>query len=98
MKDTSAFWRLIYWFSGIGEPWKPSDDNTIDVNRPAVRTMIARARLEERRGRASIVCWTYSRDRVVERRELRCESAEQKQRRLMQARFDRAQAERRKIA
>lgn len=67
------------------EPW---NDGALNVTSKGFRRMVARARLDERRERGAGICWTYSRDRVVERRELRCESAEQKRRRLTSAKQD----------
>jgi hypothetical protein len=73
---------LIY----SNEPW---DDGVVDVKTPAVRKMIARARLDDRRERGAMVCWSYSRDRVVERRELKVESDELKAARIKKAHRDR---------
>lgn len=67
------------------DPW----DRELDLQSPALRLMIARAIRAERQERGSMICWSYSRDRVVERRELLCESEFQKGDRLHRARIDR---------
>lgn len=86
------FWRLVYALS-FGEPWsKQHGDTFVDLNRPTLRLLIAESIRRERRERGSMVCWSYSRDRVVERRELRCESPSLKTWRLLAASHDRARA------
>lgn len=78
--------RLWLALVHVNDPW---DGGVVDVTRPAVRRMIARARVDERRERGAGVCWSYSRDRVVERRELGQETFEQKADRLTAAYRDR---------
>lgn len=86
------FWRLLFWLVDNGDPWYPDPTITVDLDSPTVRRLIARAIWNERRERGGMVAWTYSRDRVVERRELALESPEQKADRLVRARLDRGAA------
>ena len=81
------FWRLIFWIVGTGHPLETIE--TVDLDSHTVQALIARAEANEERERGGFVAWTYSRDRVVERRELACESAEQKAERLERAWADR---------
>jgi hypothetical protein len=62
-----AFLRRL-WLAAIhaNDPW---DGGRIDVKRPAVRRMLARARLSNRREAGAGIVRKYSRDPVVERRE-----------------------------
>lgn len=86
-----TFWSLIWRLAQIGavERWEPSD---IDVTKPAVRKMIARAILDRRREAGAMICWSYSRDRQVERFWLWAETPFQKKKRLIRARLDKATA------
>lgn len=85
-KLVALVWRL--WFSPIAEPW---DESLLARPfSPAVRKMMARARLDNMRERGVMICWSYSRDRMVERRELKHESDELKSARLRKAQRDRA--------
>lgn len=93
-------WRLAWWRGTLRAVWlelqhfnDPLDrDTPIDVTRPAVKRMIARARLERMREAGAMVCWSYFRDRVAERRELRTESDFEKRKRLIRARLDKINA------
>jgi hypothetical protein len=87
-----TFWGAVYWLCGIGQPLHPDPAPFIDVSSPTVQALIAAAEAHDDRQFCSYVAWSYSRDRVVERRELECETPEYKNRRLMIAAFDRAQA------
>lgn len=84
------FWAWLYWFVGMGRPLNPLNPAMyVEVRTPSVRRLIAQSLRIERRERYGRVAWTYSRDRVVERRELRCESLELKAARLERAYRDR---------
>jgi hypothetical protein len=85
----SPFWAVVFWLIGKGAPLECWPGQFVDVSSPTVRRLIARALRNERRERASHIAWTYSRDRIVERRELALESAEQKAARLARAYKDR---------
>lgn len=86
------FWEWMYWFSGLGQPLDPKNPSLhVDVERPTVRRLLAAGIRADRRERLGRVYWSYSRDRVVERRELRAESPELKAARLEQAFRDRYQ-------
>lgn len=88
------FWACVYYVVGIGEPWHPRDPTQyVDVTSEMVRLWIVRAEDNEERERGGHVAWTYSRDRVVERRELRLESQAQKDGRLWRARADKLRAQ-----
>jgi len=69
------------------DPW--NRDRVLDLESPGLRRMLARAIRAERQERGSMICWSYSRDRIVERRELRCESATHQAWRLTKAYRDR---------
>lgn len=83
----SGFWPWMYWFAGFGGPLEPGV--SVDITAPTVQALIARAGANEERERGGMVAWSYSRDRIVERRELRAESPELKAARLEQAFRDR---------
>lgn len=84
------FWRLIFFLVGQAEPWDTPDPAWhVDVTSATVQALIARAEANEERERGAYVAWTYSRDRVVERRELSLESEDRKRARLLQASRDR---------
>jgi hypothetical protein len=66
---TCAFFRRLWLvLAHVNDPW---EDWKIDLKHPALRRMIAHAIWNERRERGSMICWSHSRDRIVEQRELR---------------------------
>lgn len=86
-----TFWPLLYWFVGIGQEWYPHDpDQHVDLTRLSVQALIAESEVYDDRRFGSAVAWSYSRDRIVERRELRIESGELKAARLRRAADDKA--------
>jgi hypothetical protein len=84
-----GYLRAAWLYAACNDRW--DREYALDLKSPALRRMLARAIRAERQERGSMICWSYSRDRVVERRELRCETDEQKRRRLVQAIADRFQ-------
>lgn len=82
--------RLWLAATDANAPW--DRDQFVDLHHPAMQRAIARARLDRRREAGAGVRWTYSRDRVVERRELRIESEIEKAARVAKARRDRLNA------
>lgn len=86
------FWAFLYWIVGTGDPWYHDPAQVVDVTSQTVQALIARAEANEERERGGMVAWTYARDRVVERRELRLESEIERAARVARARRDRANA------
>lgn len=85
------FWRLVFWLAGWGaDPWHHDPAMVVDLDSETVKALIAKAEANEERERGGMVAWTYSRDRVVERRELRIESTYQKAARLRKSANDKA--------
>lgn len=75
MNRISGYLRA-FWLSLLttNEPWETAD---IKVHTPAVKRMIARARLDRMREAGAGMVRKYSRDPVVEWRERRLEQLEQ---------------------
>lgn len=76
--------RALLSMLHANDPW----DGELDLSSPTLQLLIAKAEANEERERGSMICWSYFRDRVAERRELRTETEFQKRKRLIRARLD----------
>src|SRR5262245_27924202 len=81
--------RLWLELVAADRPW---DQDVVDLNHPTLKLLIEQAEAAAELEIGAMVCWSYSRDRVVERRELSCESAFKKYERLARAAKDRERA------
>lgn len=61
------FWDVVYALSAGWEPFREPD--TLNLDSPTLRVLIARAIRNERRERGAMIVRRYSRDPVVDRRE-----------------------------
>lgn len=82
----------LLYVIGATEPWDRPASQFVDVTAPSIQMLILRAEANEAREIGSMICWSYSRDRVVERRELRLEPPDQKLDRLLKAAEDKIRA------
>jgi hypothetical protein len=79
--------RVFLALVHVNDPW---DGGVVDLKSPAVRRMIARAIWADRRELRGVrIVRRYSRDPVVERREMSLESPSEKSERLTKAHRDR---------